>query len=88
MDDMIPPLGSYLAEKYLMINSIFGSWHSPTQRTAAKPNMVHAVWLRTCYSPGSEKKDEDLVVDVDMDVAIDGDNRLLNDPNLYNFGSE
>lgn len=50
--------------------------------------MVPSIWLRTCYSPGSDEKHEQLVANVELDHAVDGEHRLLNDANLYNFGAD
>ncbi|KAI4090292.1 MAG: hypothetical protein LQ344_004840 [Seirophora lacunosa] len=50
--------------------------------------MGPAIWLRTHYAPGSNLKHEMLVADVDMDNAVDGDHRLLNDHHLYNYGPD
>ncbi len=47
--------------------------------------MGRAVWLRTCYTEGSELRHEELVEPVQMDMAVD--DRLLNDPLLYNYGA-
>lgn len=50
--------------------------------------MSAAVWLRTCYSQGSNEKHDNLIKYVDMYNAVDGQHRLLNDADLYNFGTE
>ncbi|KAL8903160.1 MAG: hypothetical protein Q9207_004109 [Kuettlingeria erythrocarpa] len=47
--------------------------------------MGRAVWLRTCYTEESEIRHEALVEDVQMDMTVD--DRLLNDPLLYNYGA-
>lgn len=46
--------------------------------------MGRAVWLRTCYTEGSEIRHEELVEPVQMDMTVD--DRVLNDPLLYNYG--
>ncbi|KAL8721910.1 MAG: hypothetical protein Q9225_001506 [Loekoesia sp. 1 TL-2023] len=48
--------------------------------------MSPALWLRTCYSEGSNQKHEKLVGSAEMFNAVNGVYRLLNDPSLYNFG--
>ncbi|KAI4125113.1 MAG: hypothetical protein LQ338_004441 [Usnochroma carphineum] len=50
--------------------------------------MGPAVWLRTCYTEGSDQRHDELVKGIDMLLAVDGDHRLLNDPDLYNFGAD
>ncbi|KAL8692319.1 MAG: hypothetical protein Q9218_002636 [Villophora microphyllina] len=70
------------------IETILEPWRTIDQREfAVTPNYLPAVWLRTCYTPGSDQKHEELVDKVDMTNAIDGDHRVLNDPDLYNFGA-
>lgn len=44
------------------------------------------VRLRICYSEGSEPKHEALVKDVEMEIYVD--DRLLNDPDLYDYGDD
>ncbi|KAL8706620.1 MAG: hypothetical protein Q9201_000367 [Fulgogasparrea decipioides] len=63
-------------------------WRSPAQRELASQVEKPAVWLRTCYSQGTDEKHEELVDCIDMFMAVDGDERLLNDPSLYNFGAD
>lgn len=70
------------------ISSVLQPWRTLAQRKIPSSGMVRAVWLRTCYAEGSDQKHNELVEKVDMDMAVDGDDRLLNDPNLYNFGPE
>ncbi|KAL8729756.1 MAG: hypothetical protein Q9181_004892 [Wetmoreana brouardii] len=70
------------------ISTILVPWRNPAQRELASQVGKPAVWLRTCYSQGTDEKHEDLVDCVDMFMAVDGDERLLNDPNLYNFGAD
>ena len=68
------------------ISTILQPWRTPAQRDTARRGTINAVWLRTCYSPGSDEKHEELVEFIDMELAVDGDDRLLNDPESYNFG--
>ncbi|KAL8966676.1 MAG: hypothetical protein Q9183_003261, partial [Haloplaca sp. 2 TL-2023] len=71
------------------ITNILASWRIPDQRALAeRTNLGTAIWLRTCYSPGSDEKHAELIEDVEMDNAVDGDHRVLNDPELYNYGPE
>ncbi|KAL8967777.1 MAG: hypothetical protein Q9183_002762 [Haloplaca sp. 2 TL-2023] len=71
------------------ITSILDSWRTPDQRALTeRTNLGTAIWLRTCYSPGSDEKHAELIQDVEMDHAVDGDHRVLNDPELYNYGSD
>lgn len=46
------------------------------------------MWLRTCYTYGSDAKHDALLANVDLDNAVDSEDRLLNDPALYNFGDD
>ncbi|KAI4193918.1 MAG: hypothetical protein LQ350_008078 [Teloschistes chrysophthalmus] len=71
------------------ISTILSSWRTSAQREVADTSSTDpAVWLRTCYAEGSDAKHEELVGTVEMDNAVGGDHRLLNDAALYNFGSE
>ncbi|KAL8994613.1 MAG: hypothetical protein Q9169_005457 [Polycauliona sp. 2 TL-2023] len=69
------------------IATILEPWRSPDQRELVDTT-GDAVWLRTCYTEGSDAEHAELVEGVDMEMAVDGDHRLLNDPKLYNYGSE
>ena len=69
------------------ISTVLQPWRTLAQREVADTSStVAAVWLRTCYSEGSDEKHEELVEPLDMYNAVDGDHRLLNDPDLYDFG--
>ncbi|KAL8942163.1 MAG: hypothetical protein Q9216_001810 [Gyalolechia sp. 2 TL-2023] len=50
--------------------------------------MGPAVWLRTCYTTGSDEKHKSLIEGIDMYNAVDGDHRLLDDPELYSYGAD
>ncbi|KAL8782912.1 MAG: hypothetical protein Q9213_005024 [Squamulea squamosa] len=71
----------------LQISTILEPWRTPTQREIAERGMIPSVWLRTYYSDGADQKHDELVEYVDMELAVDGENRLLNDPSLYDFGA-
>lgn len=43
------------------------------------------MWLRTCYSEDSNVKHEALVQGIDMEMAVGGEYRLLDEPKSYNF---
>ncbi|KAL8645553.1 MAG: hypothetical protein Q9226_007250, partial [Calogaya cf. arnoldii] len=64
--------------------SVLQPWRTLAQRELAAPNSAD-VWLRTCYSQGSDGKHDELVKHVEMHNAVE--DRLLNDANLYNFGA-
>ncbi|KAL8707933.1 MAG: hypothetical protein Q9220_007115, partial [cf. Caloplaca sp. 1 TL-2023] len=71
------------------ITTILEPWRTSAQRDVVDTtSMDPAIWLRTCYSEGSDARHEELVDAVDMDNAVGGDHRLLNDPALYSYGSE
>ncbi|KAL8833431.1 MAG: hypothetical protein Q9170_004274 [Blastenia crenularia] len=99
VSDMDPPWGSLAAERYILVSgappsaaessSILRPWRTLAQREVADYNsMGPAIWLRTCYSKGSDRKHEALVQGVEMEHAVDGDHRLLDDPDLYNYGAD
>ncbi len=51
--------------------------------------MSPAICLRTCYRLGSDAIHEDrLGGSIDLEMAIGGDHRLLNDPTHYNYGAD
>lgn len=68
-------------------SSILQPWSTSTRHEIASPAMSPAVWLRTCYSEGSDQKHEKLVGSVDISNPVNGVYRLLNDPSLYNYGT-
>ncbi|KAL9599869.1 MAG: hypothetical protein Q9219_003563 [cf. Caloplaca sp. 3 TL-2023] len=71
------------------ISTILQPWRTLLQRQVADTSSTFAaVWLRTCYSEGSDEKHEELVEPLDMYMAVDGDHRLLNDSDLYDFGAD
>ncbi|KAL8721736.1 MAG: hypothetical protein Q9225_001634 [Loekoesia sp. 1 TL-2023] len=71
------------------ISRILKPWRTPTQREVANYSTLGpAIWLRTCYTTGSDAKHEALVQGIDMDNAVDGDHRLLCDPTYYNYGAD
>ncbi|KAL8642258.1 MAG: hypothetical protein Q9228_001024 [Teloschistes exilis] len=71
------------------ISEILKPWRTSSQREVADYNtMGPAIWLRTCYTIGSDEKHEALINGVDMDNAVDGDHRLLNDPTHYDYGAD
>ncbi|KAI4256618.1 MAG: hypothetical protein LQ352_002008 [Teloschistes flavicans] len=103
-DDVDPEWGNLASEQYLLepnqertsivptasqIESILQPWRTEDQRDLAIAlAYLPAIWLRTCYAPGTDPKHEALIEDVDMLNAIDSDDRVLNNPQLYNFGVE
>ena len=71
------------------IATILEPWRSFDQREVADTKDTGAaVWLRTCYTSGSDEKHAELIEGVDMHNAVNGDHRLLSDPELYNYGPE
>lgn len=70
------------------ISSILQPWRTLAQRKIPSSDTVRAAWLRTCYTEGSDQRHNELVTGIDMHMAVGGDDRLLNDPDLYDFGSE
>jgi hypothetical protein len=74
------------------INEILAPWRSATQREVAIAcgTGFDVVWLRTCYSEGSEAKYRRILDDPDLDLAMAfGDDKfLLDDARLYDFGEE
>ncbi|KAL8810777.1 MAG: hypothetical protein Q9200_002318 [Gallowayella weberi] len=72
------------------ISKILTPWRTPTQREVAnKDSMAPAIWLRTCYTADSYARHEALLKGCnDMDMAVGGENRLLNDHTRYNYGDD
>lgn len=58
------------------------------RRLATNPGQLDCVWLRTYYADGSDAKHDALLENVELQNAIDDEDRLLNDPALYDFGDE
>ncbi|KAF6233162.1 hypothetical protein HO173_008706 [Letharia columbiana] len=50
---------------------------------ATDPGQIGNVWLRTFYGPGSDAKHAALISHIDLDNAIDKEERLLDDRLLY-----
>ncbi|KAL8949913.1 MAG: hypothetical protein Q9222_004015 [Ikaeria aurantiellina] len=71
------------------ISTILKPWRTQEQREIVEStSMVPAVWVRTCYTPGSDAKHEAIIQSIELDNAVDGEHRLLNNPDLYNYGSQ
>ncbi|KAL8913519.1 MAG: hypothetical protein Q9171_001707 [Xanthocarpia ochracea] len=69
------------------ISSILEPWRTLDQREIARAGSIATVWLRTCYSEGTDEKHDEIVENIDMQLAVDGEDQLLNDPDLYDFGA-
>ena len=70
------------------IASVLRPWRTVDQRDlVVDPGLVGSVWLRTCYREGTDAQHEALVEHIDMEMAVDRDERLLNDAILYDFGN-
>lgn len=64
-------------------------WRTIAQRhLATEPGLVGAVWLRTCYTEGTDSKHADLIEGLDIENAVDDNDRLLDDKSLYDFGPD
>ncbi|KAL8757726.1 MAG: hypothetical protein Q9199_002013 [Rusavskia elegans] len=85
VDSVNPPWGSYLAEEFLLQEWDFESTESPDQQ---RKRLVKAFIGAGPRRPGSNEKHDNLIKYVDMYNAVDGQHRLLNDADLYNFGTE
>lgn len=84
VQDGIPPLQPTHAD----IASVIRPWRTVEQRgLATDPGLVGSVWLRTCYKEGTDEKHKILVEEIQMDHAVDREERLLDDATLYNFGN-
>ncbi|KAL9024789.1 MAG: hypothetical protein Q9196_006259 [Gyalolechia fulgens] len=58
------------------------------QESVAGQAIIPTVWLRTCYSTGSDRRHEELVRSAKLFDTVDDKHRILNDSVLYNFGDE
>jgi hypothetical protein len=66
---------------------ILDTWRTSAQRRiATEPPYLDNVWLRTYYGPGSDEKHEVIIDEINLEWAIDEEDRLLDDPELYNYG--
>ncbi|KAL8707499.1 MAG: hypothetical protein Q9220_007489 [cf. Caloplaca sp. 1 TL-2023] len=78
------------------ISQILTPWRTPTQRRIATQwSMISALWLRTSYflppssssssssSSASDARHNELIHNINLHHAVDGPDRLLNDPTLY-----
>lgn len=55
---------------------------------ATNPGLVGCVWLRTHYGPESNSLHQALLQKIDLFMALDDEDRLLNDEDLYDFGDD
>ncbi|KAL2014486.1 hypothetical protein VTN00DRAFT_2011 [Thermoascus crustaceus] len=70
------------------IESVLKPFRTPHQRHIAHyPGHVGCVWLRTAYGPGTDALHEERTDFIDWDMAIDDEDHLLNDRELYGFGT-
>jgi hypothetical protein len=46
------------------------------------------VWLRTCYDEGSDRAHEDLLGKVNIDLALEVEENVLDDATLYAYGDD
>lgn len=80
---------SVIAPTKAQIESILKPWRTIAQRhLASEPGLVGAIWLRTCYTEGTDSKHADLIEGLDMENAVDDEDRLLDDKSLYDFGPD
>ncbi|KFY89174.1 hypothetical protein V500_05906 [Pseudogymnoascus sp. VKM F-4518 (FW-2643)] len=69
--------------------TILVPWRTTFQRDiASSPGELGCVWLRTDYPGGTDDAHESLVEHVDFCNAVDDEDRLLDDEELYNFGDD
>ncbi|CAL8580057.1 hypothetical protein XPA_005791 [Xanthoria parietina] len=80
----------YTSPSAAQISDILEPWRTRLQHEVAnKDGMSPAICLRTCYRLGSDAIHEDrLGGSIDLEMAIGGDHRLLNDPTHYNYGAD
>jgi hypothetical protein len=70
-------------------SEILDNWRTPEQREiATEPLYLNNAWLRTYYGAGSDEKHQEFVDEINLEYAIDEENRLLNDADSYNFGDQ
>ncbi|KAF6219677.1 hypothetical protein HO133_004146 [Letharia lupina] len=96
-EEISPPWGTIPAEIYLLRyppppppalgpqELIFlKAWRPLSIRhLATDPGQIGNVWLRTFYGPGSDAKHAALISHIDLDNAVDKEERLLDDRLLY-----
>ena len=71
------------------IETILVPWRTIFQRDIAhNPGALGCVWLRTDYLEGTDAAHESLLEHVDWCNAVDDEDRLLDDEDLYNFGDD
>ncbi|KAL8836305.1 MAG: hypothetical protein Q9170_002978 [Blastenia crenularia] len=58
------------------------------ERIAPSPDKIPTIWLRTCYSEGSDRSHEALVRSIDRSNTTNGECRILNDANHCDFGDD
>ncbi|KAL8937890.1 MAG: hypothetical protein Q9216_004196 [Gyalolechia sp. 2 TL-2023] len=56
--------------------------------SVAGPATIPTVWLRTCYSPGSDQRHKERIGSAKLFETVDDKHRILNDPLLYSFGDD
>ena len=73
------------------VESILKPWRTEEEREIADSFVSHSdemAWLRTCYDEGSDEKHDTLIEGVQLDIALNSEDNLLDDADLYDFGDD